>query len=359
MDNFSSTESNFLENTATLGGEEFVQKFNQDPIFAFDTLVKCFDESFTPTTAEKNLNLKVDFSEKSESMDEEFTRNAVTQKVNYIKDKIDRIISGYSVEVTQKTGISMKNSSLKNIVFEDLSPEVRSLFDRYESKEFFKSQNIDLVFPIFSHNFDYLNRILFLVGQKLENFGLSFLELSHLAEEIELKKSNKKQSSEEKADSNSNLPDISPEKAPELNIKFEENKELEVNTEAVKLEESKDWGFTKTGRSLQKEIHNSVSQFSEELSKEDENGKMTQRSSQSERIRIKDEAMDTHTTKELKKYSSDKKYADYSEQELPVNISKNEIIFDLTKDEVSDTSHLMKTDNSDITNITSKAPRTS
>lgn len=60
-----------LEDTATLGGERFVEKFNQDPIFAFDTLVNCFQGSYSPETQihseeGKISKLKLNFALKNE-----------------------------------------------------------------------------------------------------------------------------------------------------------------------------------------------------------------------------------------------------------------------------------------------------
>jgi hypothetical protein len=86
---------------------------------------------------------------------------------------------------------------LRNVELDELSPEISELFDRYERKDFLSPDNVVLNFPVFAHNYDYLNRILFLTGKKLETFGLAFLDLSHLAEEIELENSNKKSSKQD------------------------------------------------------------------------------------------------------------------------------------------------------------------
>jgi hypothetical protein len=100
---------------------------------------------------------------------------------------------------------------------------------------------------------------------------------------------------------------------------------------------------------LSKSEHSSNQILKQNQFEDIERERETPRSSKSERIRIKDEAILSSVNNGEKNYSSEKKYTHREEN------SKLEIVFDLTKDEVSDTSHLMKTDNSTITNVTSNA----
>lgn len=146
--------------------EEFVERFNSDPIFAFDTLVDHFSKILdcdAPVESNEGAGLLLDgiLSDLSSEL-------AVSRKVDFIRGKIEMIMSGYSIQVTPKTFHASDEDSAPIHFLHHISPEIRAILSRYEKEGFFNSERAKTFFPVFQFNYHYINRLLYILGNRMD-----------------------------------------------------------------------------------------------------------------------------------------------------------------------------------------------
>lgn len=144
--------------------ESFVEQFNNDPIFAFDSLLESFYHIWPVNEEASKSKLGID--------EEKYVINDLdsTREINrYVDEKLVKIKRGYSVEFASKyyDQIQNKESRVKDY--------------RLKNK-----RQIKIYFPCFPFNNDYSRRLFNLVKEKIENFALAYLDLSDIAKEAEL-----------------------------------------------------------------------------------------------------------------------------------------------------------------------------
>jgi len=136
--------------------DSFIDKFNSDPVFAFDRLLDTF-HSLWPTQSYDSVNYK-------------FEDHDITEDISlYAKERLIRIQKGYNTEYNSRGGNT--NRSRDDAAIKDKIAEVEGI----------KNRNLKIHFPTFSFNTSYAMRLFQIVSQKIEKFGITFLDLNECA----------------------------------------------------------------------------------------------------------------------------------------------------------------------------------
>lgn len=144
--------------------DSFIEQFNNDPIFAFDSLLESFYHIW-PVNEEASSSV-LGFNEEKYIIND---LDSTSEIDKYVDEKLVKIKRGYSVEFASKyyDQISEKESRIKNY--------------RLKNK-----RQIKMYFPSFPYNNDYCKRLFKIITDRIESFGLAFLDLSDIAQSAEL-----------------------------------------------------------------------------------------------------------------------------------------------------------------------------